>query len=85
MKSITEAGLDVVTLPGIGIQMLDWFGALGSTESGFVSTLITECVTHAAMAAESNWVGEMRIGMTGTARQNCCTILHILIGTAPLD
>lgn len=65
--------------------MSDWFGALGCTESGFVGALITACVTHATMAAVSDWVGEVRISMIGTARQNCCTILHILIGTAPLD
>lgn len=65
--------------------MSDWFGAPGCIKSGFMGTFIAECVTHAAMAAESNWVGKVRISMRGTARQNCCTILHILIGAAPLD
>lgn len=65
--------------------MSDWLGAPGYTESGFVGTFVTECVTHAAMAAERDWVGEVRISMRGTARQNCCMIFHILIGTAPLD
>lgn len=77
--------LDVVTMSRIRIQMLDWFGALGGTESGFVGTLITASVAQAAMASESDWVGEVRISMRGTARQDYCMIFHVLISTGPLD
>lgn len=68
IKIITEVGLDVVILTRIGIQMSDWFGAPGCVKSGFVGTFIAECITHAAMTAESDWVGKARISIKGAAR-----------------
>lgn len=48
-------------------------------------TLVAFSPAGTAVAAESHWVSEGRIGLDGTAGQYGCAVFHLVIGTASLD
>lgn len=76
---------DVVALAGIWINSPDWFGTHSSAHATPLCALIAFCFTCTTVAAKSHGVGEDRAGVDGAARQDGCTVLHLVVGAPSLD